>query len=209
MSGPHPPPFDGAVLCGGSSQRMGRDKALIVLGGRALAQRVADSLRAAGARRVVAVGGDPAALEALGLDTVPDRHPGEGPLGGVLTALDALAGDEGGPGLVAVLACDLVTPDPRAIRAVVAAAAGDVDVAAPVVGGRRHLHHAAWRATAAAALRAAFDAGERAPRRAIEGLRVGEVVGVDPAALRDADDPETLDAVRRTIEGCAASEGPG
>jgi molybdopterin-guanine dinucleotide biosynthesis protein A len=200
---PRPAPaFSGAVLCGGSSRRMGRDKAQIVLAGRALAVRVADALNAAGARRVVAVGGDGAGLAALGLETVNDLYPGEGPLGGVLTAIDALAvRDPSGPELVAVLACDLVMPDPDAIRAVVERAVDPgVDVVVPVVGGRRHLHHAIWRASAVAALRSAFDAGERAPRRALAGLRVGEVTGIDPAALQDADDPEALAAAHDSLE---------
>ena len=187
--------FHGAVLCGGASRRMGTDKALIVLDGRALAQRVADALVAAGARSVLAIGGDAEALTALGLDVVPDTHPGEGPLGGVLTALEARADEDA---LVAVLACDLVDPDPAAIRAVLAhARRADVDVSVPVIDGRRHLHHAVWHTRARHSLRAAFDAGERAPRRAIASLQVGEVSGIDPRHVRDVDDPAALDAVRR------------
>ena len=42
------PSFAGAILTGGSSTRMGRDKALLEIGGRALAGRVADALRGGG-----------------------------------------------------------------------------------------------------------------------------------------------------------------
>jgi molybdopterin-guanine dinucleotide biosynthesis protein A len=191
--------FGGAVLCGGDSARMGTDKAQIVLAGRALAAGVARALAAAGARRVVAIGGDATALRAFGLDVVADLHPGEGPLGGVLTALAEFDGELD---LVAVLACDLVQPDAAAIRAVVAfAARGDVDVAAPVVDGRRHLHHAVWRVGARPLLQQAFDAGERAPRRAIAAVRVGEVHGLASSALRDVDDPAQLAAARADLEG--------
>jgi molybdopterin-guanine dinucleotide biosynthesis protein A len=194
--------FAGAVLCGGSSSRMGADKALIELDGAAMARRVGDALLAAGATRVVAVGGDADALRALGLEVVPDLHPGEGPLGGILTALDALGADVG---LVAVLACDLVDPDPAAVRAVVRhAAEHDVDVAAPAVDGRRHLHHAVWRSAVLPRITAAFAAGERAPRRAVAALRVGEVPGIDPARVADADDPAALAAARAAI----ARRGP-
>ena len=48
---PLSPPFSGAVLCGGGSRRMGRDKALIAVDGRPLAVRVADAVTAAGASR--------------------------------------------------------------------------------------------------------------------------------------------------------------
>ena len=109
--------FAGAVLTGGASRRMGTDKALVEVDGRALALRVADALRAAGASRVVAVGGDLERLQALGLEAVPDLHPGEGPLGGILTALAATDQD-----VVVVLACDLPAADPSAITAVVVGA---------------------------------------------------------------------------------------
>jgi molybdopterin-guanine dinucleotide biosynthesis protein A len=89
----------GAVLTGGSSRRMGTDKALLEVDGVAMAVRVARALDAAGATEVMCIGGDAPALAALGLIVVTDRHPGDGPLGAVITALaDAdtpveLAGD--------------------------------------------------------------------------------------------------------------------
>ena len=64
--------FDGVVLCGGESRRMGQDKAVLEIAGRAMALRVADALHAAGASVVVALGGDRARLEALGLVVVDD-----------------------------------------------------------------------------------------------------------------------------------------
>ena len=181
--------FAGAVLCGGASRRMGRDKALLSRRGRALGARVADALRVAGATDVVLVGGDVAALTPFGYRVVTDAWPGEGPLGGVLTALEALDA----AAIVAVLACDLLEPDPVSIRAVIGAASRrGVDVAVPRVAGRLQFHHAAWRREVRPALRSSFDAGERAMHRAASSLRVCVVDGIDPAALRDADDPDDL-----------------
>jgi len=189
--------FAGAVLCGGASRRMGRDKALVEVDGRALALRVADALRRAGADPVTAVGGDLPALAALGLAAVPDEAPGEGPLTGVLTALTGAAG--GDAPIVFVAACDLVAPDPAAVSATVASldAASDGDVAVPVVEGRRQWMHAAWRSSAAAPLAAAFAAGERAVHAAVAAgaLRVVEVA-VAPASVADADTPTDLDVLR-------------
>jgi molybdopterin-guanine dinucleotide biosynthesis protein A len=176
---------------------MGADKALLHIDGRAMATRVADALRAAGADPVVAIGGDPGALTALGLTVIPDLHPGDGPLGAVLTALDALQAE-----VVAILACDLVDPAAETIRTVVQHAASPaVDVAVPVVEGRPHFHHAAWRRSAADRVREQFAAGERAPRRAAHVLRVVEVHEVAMTTLRDADDPAQLEAARREIHG--------
>ncbi|MGH9209722.1 MAG: molybdenum cofactor guanylyltransferase [Acidimicrobiales bacterium] len=64
--------WDGAILCGGRSRRMGRDKALLVVAGEPMVLRVARALHGAGASRIVAVGGDQAgiaaALEPLAAD---------------------------------------------------------------------------------------------------------------------------------------------
>src|SRR5690606_37928919 len=136
---------------------MEADKALLELGGRALARRVADALAAAGAVHIVTIGGDASALERWGLQVAPDGHPGEGPLGGVLTALRVCSGHD----LVAVLACDLVEPDPPTIAQVIDALSADQEahLAVPVAGDRRHFHHAVWRQTALDRIQAAFDAG--------------------------------------------------
>jgi molybdopterin-guanine dinucleotide biosynthesis protein A len=191
-------PFSGAVLCGGASRRMGRDKALITVDGRLLAVRVAEALDAAGASAVVAVGGDLAALDAAGLTAVADAEPGAGPLTGVVTALGA-AGDD----IVFVAACDLVAPMPEAIAATVQALVADTagDVAAPLVDGRRQWMHAAWRRRSATPLAAAFAAGERAVHAAVSagGLRVVDVA-VDARSVADADVPADLPA---------AGPGPG
>ena len=44
--------FSGAVLTGGASRRMGRDKALVLVDGETLGERVVDALRRAGASDV-------------------------------------------------------------------------------------------------------------------------------------------------------------
>jgi molybdenum cofactor guanylyltransferase len=185
------PPFAGAVLCGGASTRMGRDKALIVLEGVPLARRVADALLAAGAGRVLAVGGDLEGLAAHHLPGVPDRWPGQGPLGGVITALGAL--EEWS--IVVVLACDLLDPDPGAIRAVVEGAGREgVDVAAPLADGLLQLQHAAWRSAVRGPLDSRFAAGERSLWRAVRGLRSAPLDGIVRSAYADADTPDDLPA---------------
>lgn len=190
-------PFAGAVLCGGSSRRMGRDKALVELDGRPLVLVAARALLDAGAERVAAVGGDGAALAALGLEPVADDHPGEGPLGGLLSALRwALA-----PAVV-VLSCDLVALGAPEVRAVLAGLAGapGADLAAPRRGGQPQLLTAAYRPRCLGPLAARFAAGERAVRRAVagSGLVVEVVEGVDPDRLADADTPAQLAAAGRS-----------
>ena len=199
----------GVVLAGGASTRMGTDKAFIEVGGVPMVVRAVQALRAAGAAPTLVVGGDRDRLDALGLDTVEDRYPGEGPLGGVITALGALDSHDGaldsrGGALDAVvtLPCDVVSPDAAAVRRVLdglAAAAGDaaagsaaVDLVVPVGGGVPQWAHAAWRRGCLLPLAEAFERGVRAPREAARLLRSVEVEVPGEGWFRDADRPEDL-----------------
>lgn len=170
---------------------MGRDKATLRVGGRPpLAVVALRALRAAGAGDVLAVGGDGAALAALGLRPVPDAHPGEGPLGGLLSAFAATTTSE-----LVVLTCDLPEIDGATVAALLDGLRRhpDADVALPHLDGRDLPLTAAWRpGRAAAVLQAAYDEGERAPRRLVDRLVVHRVPDVDRAALADVDRPEDL-----------------
>jgi molybdopterin-guanine dinucleotide biosynthesis protein A len=170
---------------------MGRDKALVSApDGRALVVVGVDALRRAGASEVVVIGGDEAALASVGLRRVADLHPGEGPLGGILTALEATSA-----GLVVVMACDMPGVGPEVPAALVEAlmAAPGATAAVAVVGDRDQPLTACWRRTTALpVLRAAFAAGERAPRKVFPEIQVVRVEGLPTAQLVDVDSPEDL-----------------
>jgi len=172
----------GAVLCGGASTRMGSDKATLPVGGVAMARRVADSLVAAGCAPVVTIGGDAEELEPLQLEHVDDEFPGEGPLGGILTALA-----RGSAALV--VACDVPNVRPRTLSRLIEAL-GDHQAA---IACTEHLEPlcALWSPAAAATLRSRFVAGERAVHRAIEGLDVISVT-VPAQELRNVNTPDDL-----------------
>jgi molybdopterin-guanine dinucleotide biosynthesis protein A/rhodanese-related sulfurtransferase len=183
-------PFAGAVLCGGRSTRMGQDKALLPIEGRAMAVRVAAALRAAGAAAVVAIGGDLAALAALGLDGQPDDEPDGGPFPATLQALRGACQE-----IVVVLSCDLVAPSGPVIVELVDRLAGappEVLAAVPVADGHHQWTHAAWRRAALDPLAAARAGGTRSLRRAVPGLVLLEVHDLPQDALRDADGPGDL-----------------
>ena len=180
----------GAVLAGGASSRMGSDKALLVVGGRPLVLGVADALTGALGVAAVVVGGDEERFRALGLEVLPDRTPGAGPLGGILTALfhHRERFDQ-----VVILSCDLPDPSPESIRTVAEVASDEDAIAVPVLGGRRQWMHAAWPIAVLPALEEIFQRGERAPHRAVVDLPVVEVDGLDPHSLRDVDRLADLD----------------
>ncbi|HUI57121.1 MAG TPA: molybdenum cofactor guanylyltransferase [Bryobacteraceae bacterium] len=81
----------GYVLVGGLSSRMGRDKALLPYRGRTLVESVVQAVTlAAGSATLV---GNGQQYTDLGYPIIPDLYPGEGPLGGILTALADTAAD--------------------------------------------------------------------------------------------------------------------
>jgi molybdenum cofactor guanylyltransferase len=172
----------GAVLCGGASRRMGVDKATLQIDGVAMARRVADVLVAAGCSPVVAIGGNQTQMLDLGLEFVADDSPGEGPLGGILTALSVAA-----PALV--VACDLPYLRPDTLSAVVRSL-GEHDAAVAFTDRAEPLC-ALWSDSAAGYLRAQFQAGERALHRAIGGLDIAWVK-VPLAELRNINMPGDL-----------------
>ena len=86
----------GAVLAGGASSRMGRDKAFIEVGGRTLLDGAVNALQRASADPIVVIGGDREQVLAAGHAFVPDAYPGEGPRGHPDRPADA--GDRAGRG---------------------------------------------------------------------------------------------------------------
>lgn len=156
---------------------MGRDKATLGIDGLAMADRVAAALEAAGARVVARVGGT--------VGDVADLHPGEGPLGGVLTALRWCPEP-----MLVVAPCDLLAPDAAVFGRLVGALDAEPGARAAVPARDRPLP-LALRVTALDRLAAAFSAGERALHRALAGLAVVAVI-IEPAALADADTPADL-----------------
>jgi molybdenum cofactor guanylyltransferase len=183
------PSVAGAVLAGGSSRRMGRDKAFIRRGGTTMVERAAAAMIGGGVGQVVVVGGDLDRVSDLGLVGVADRYPGAGPLGAIITALEHLRAD-----IVVVLACDHLDPDPEAVRTIIAAV-GAYDAVVPVSDGTEQWLHSAWRSVVLPKLVGAYDRGARAPRELATELTVNRLTGGDPSWYRDADQPADLSDV--------------
>ncbi len=173
----------GAVLCGGSSRRMGTDKAFVEVGGVAMAERVARALAAAGCDPVVFVGGDTTLLARLGRHSVPDLHPGEGPAGGVLTALAAVDDD------VVIAACDLPLLDAATVASLVAAGR-DVEVAVASTD-RPQPALAWWSAASRPVVERLWAGGCRSLHELVDGLRSVEIA-VDEVAVRNVNTPAEL-----------------
>jgi molybdopterin-guanine dinucleotide biosynthesis protein A len=123
-----------------------------------MAALVAAAMTEAGCLPVRAIGGHAASLRSLGLDVVADEWPGEGPLGAVVTALQAFPSHRA----VVVAACDLPRLTAATIRALAdELAAHDEALVVMAEGGRLQPLCAVWRPAAVTALATCFAAGER------------------------------------------------
>lgn len=87
MTDRNPIPFEAAILVGGRSLRMGRDKATIKVRGEPLWRRQVRLAAEAGARRVFLSMRADQELDIGDLDRVADERPDLGPLSGIASAL--------------------------------------------------------------------------------------------------------------------------
>ncbi|MFK7918397.1 MAG: molybdenum cofactor guanylyltransferase [Ilumatobacter sp.] len=178
-----------AVLAGGASSRMGRTKALIDVDGVAMGDRVIAACRGLGADPVVLYGGDVEELAGLDASVVAEAFPGEGPVGGVLGALQHFSGRAD---RVIVLACDLALVTSDMLFPLLEAEAGDghsvVWVAAT---DRLEPLCAVWSIDALPRVQELFDGAERALHRVIRELP-HVAVTVDERGLTNMNAPGDL-----------------
>jgi molybdenum cofactor guanylyltransferase len=145
---------------------MGRDKALLPFHGRPLVAAVAGAVAAAAGSATLV--GNPVLSTVTGFPALPDAFPGEGPLGGILTALRHTAADWN-----LIVACDMPELTAPFLAALLDAAQFcDCDVLLPVSqGGLVEPLCAVWHRRVSGAVETAFAAGVRKITAALAGLR--------------------------------------
>ena len=102
--------MNGAVLSGGRSTRMGRDKALLPIQGIPMALRMAGILKGGGCNDIHLVGRQQA-LAQFGLPIIVDGSPTHHPLIGVSAALTTIPGQH-----VLIAPCDLINIEPSHVE---------------------------------------------------------------------------------------------
>ncbi len=175
----------GYVLVGGRSSRMGRDKALLPFRGSSLVESVAAAVASATGK--VTLVGNPAIYGHLGLPVLPDRFPGEGPLGGILTALADSAADWN-----LIVACDMPEVTAPALeRLLIAAERHDGDVLVPAgPSGLLEPLCAVYHRRSHPALRQAFDRGVRRVTAAFDGIKTVIFQVTEVASFQNVNTPE-------------------
>ncbi|MCC6320794.1 MAG: molybdenum cofactor guanylyltransferase [Phycisphaerales bacterium] len=177
------------VLVGGKSRRFGRDKLrepVPGLSGRWLVDVAIDVLRAEFGS-VVSVVGECDPLVALRADTViPDRYPGVGPMGGLLSALEHSCGPVLAlPGDVWRIDIDLI----RRLRS--AADLNPADDAVLLRTDQVQWCAGVYRPSLAGVLRTAVASGRYALRDVLSGARI-TFVDLGEWCFEDADRPDDL-----------------
>ena len=157
------------VLAGGKSERMGQDKAEIVFQGRTLLQHVVDVVGPL-VESVVVVAARPDQYAVAGAQVIGDAFPGLGPVGGILTGLEAL-----GPGFHLAVACDMPQLQPELLRFLLGLASVGGDAVVPVVDGRLETLCAVYNFSAARRLGIFLEDGGRALHQALDLLETSFV----------------------------------
>ena len=203
------------INAGGTSLRMGRQKALLPVPstGLPLIVHVMDALQRLGADGGVVVANDPNVAEAVAAHRgprarcVPDDWPGAGPLGGIATGLVACRA------WAAVVACDmpLVSAEifvylMQLARQVDSTGLRRWDAVVPVVGARMQTMHALYHRDMLPVIEQMLTAGELRVRALFSKIRVRyvgeeEVAGIDPglASFINVNTPEEWAAVQALL----------
>jgi molybdopterin-guanine dinucleotide biosynthesis protein A len=157
-------------MAGGASSRFGRDKALAEVGGMPMIARMIELLQRVAKK--VAIVGPPEKYANFGIEIVRDRWAGEGPLGGIITALEDAAPSASRPEWNLILSCDmpfltrewLVFLSERAAKS-------KAQVVLPHSPSGPEPLCACWQTSAAAKLRSGFERGVRKVTEGIALLR--------------------------------------
>ncbi|HEY2820989.1 MAG TPA: molybdenum cofactor guanylyltransferase [Candidatus Acidoferrum sp.] len=173
----------GFILAGGASRRFGRDKALVEFDGEPLIARLCRILQAATSR--VRIIGESERYGHVGVECIADRWPGEGPLGGIITALETgnASADESSWSLI--IGCDMPFLTDEWLRYIATrSAASKAEIVAPESSHGLEPLCACWRTTATPVLTRTFEAGVR---------RVSDAMRQLPMELLDATDWKRFD----------------
>lgn len=188
----------GILLAGGKSARMGQDKALLLYHGKPLLEHVAETVRPLVSEVIVVAETEDRYRLPHGR-TVADLFPGAGPVGGILTGLEAL-----GEGSHLVVACDMPALNVAVLRFLLEAATPEWDAVVPERERRAEPLCAVYRHTAAPKLRQFLASGRRAAQEALTLLqtrRIGEETlrRLDPDGLcfTNINTPEELERFRQ------------
>jgi molybdopterin-guanine dinucleotide biosynthesis protein A len=193
--------ISGFILAGGASSRLGRNKALVELGGQPMLRRMAGLLDPLVAHVVVI--GPPEEYAGLGLRVMPDEEPGLGPLGGLATALRV----SDLPWNL-IVGCDLPFLTPEWLEHLIGRAfASQAEIVVPVSEAGAEPLCAVYHRRCRDTFRKALDRGVRKVTDAFAGLAVERILPAEWKAFdsegwlfKNMNTPADYHAARARIE---------
>ncbi len=183
------------ILAGGKSLRMGQDKAMLPFEGRPLIQHIGEQLQSTFSETIVAASG-PEKYAFLGLHSVSDEFPGQGPMAGIASGLAAAQ-----HALAFFVACDVPWIDFELVERLLHAVEGH-DAAVPMtVDGHFEPLFAVYRETMLPHFRGALRAGQR---RILAAYPSADVVTVPMQAHSRLENINTAEDYRRAMDASAS-----
>jgi molybdenum cofactor guanylyltransferase len=166
----HQAHLKGYVLAGGGSTRFGEDKALAEFDGKPMLLRMRELLSSVlGEASVIAAEGK---YGSIGIASIPDQWPGEGPLGGIITALAFSAQAARPTPWNLIVGCDMPFLTREWLEFLVErATTSTAEVIVPQSTSGLEPLCACWKTSAHERLQRVFDSGVRKITEAMKVLR--------------------------------------
>ena len=175
------------IMLGGSSTRMGRDKAMVELGGKTLLERAVRRWKGYGTTLQLSVGAiERAKLAPDGVPAIADIYPERGPLGGLHAGLQACE-----TSLLLLVAVDSPFLDCEHAD-VLLDAIGDADACAYTLDGRPQPLFGLYRRGCGATAETMLLHGDNRMTRLLERTGTVYVPAADAAPFRNLNTPEEL-----------------
>lgn len=176
------------IMAGGSSSRMGKDKAMLEIGGRPMISRVVDQLRPH-FKEILISAADPLQYLFLDLPVVVDSEERRGPLMGIASAIAASSHD-----LNFVHACDIPVTDIGLMQRLIRASVGHDAAVARLSKYRMEPLFAVYRKGALVAMEKSLEAGDGRISSAFDFLNVKFLDLSDGSTLMNLNTPEEYSA---------------
>jgi len=196
-----------AILAGGRSRRMGRDKAFLPVGGRPVIERVIERI-APLSDDLILITNEPVPYRYLGQRLVGDVAPGKGSLGGIYTALHAAHYDH-----CLVVACDMPFLNPDLLRYLIGLVPG-YDVVIPRIAEFPETLHAVYGKRCLEPIKRRLLADQLKIVGFFDEVRVrtverDDVARFDPAfrSFLNMNTPANWEQVQRLVRGLSEQRG--
>lgn len=191
-----------AIIAGGKSVRMGRDKAFVKLAGKPLIQHVIERSQNLGQLETILIANQPERYRHFGLPVFSDVCPNKGSLGGIYTALTYAQNPH-----TLVIACDMPFIKTELLRFMIAQISDAMDIVVPRVDGYPQGLHAIYSQSCRQPIQEQLAANRLKVIRFYDRMRVRyldeddyQPYDVDGRSFVNLNTPAELQKARKLIE---------